>query len=767
MPILNSVSTKIRRGDQEDAGGDSTIKKIYRGDKLVYENAHLPITGNAVEHPWFEGDKKYNNPHGRSAAQEEWNGWHSETGNPLNYTDGWGKYSPLFTNVFDYKSYDGKYFLYRYRTPGAGSYFLSGHSDDEHVDLASAASTWNLFPVGGEELSGAGVGAQVQQRILLLHGAGDNFDPVNKDPDRSYATPPITSCTTEDYGDVGTEDFDSPSSLRDKRWALHQYMCQVTVPDDAKSMTFGAYVRIPKNDMLDDKNMGCITAILPAYNASDECFNRVNTIIFRKAADASSTILREGSVSGVVSGKSTFSQGHYQWSGPTLDTGSDGFGTRGINRWNDFADISDHKYEDAEDYHEFKKVSRTIYGEDLRSGNTSRLAILSLGFLENHSNLPDSRTGTPSGAVHFYNVFATFDTSTPSLVSENLVIHIDAENAASYSLSVVSVDVTGATNANYNGTYEYDSTNDVWYNNTNTDLSTDNKGYFYFNDSASRWQFGALQQYAKATGDTALNSFLSPSPDEATGFWSIDTNSNWTAGNSFVTAHAQAMSFAETLGGTTITDLQGNHNATLSGSFNDSPSPKNWEIDKDAGASVEFITFGDIETFNAPKDFTFSIWFEFTSISGDHDIFSKGIHATDKPILCWYDATVSGDTSLVDEGAGNTATISFLVYDGDTMHWVSAPSSSIVANQKYNLVIQHSTTGRSRIYINGVKKADHTKSSVDGMGNSVDPLKIGAPKGAGTQDSDMKIYAFHAYDKFLSYEEISQNFNHLRGRFSI
>ena len=218
--------------------------------------------------------------------------------------------------------------------------------------------------------------------------------------------------------------------------------------------------------------------------------------------------------------------------------------------------------------------------------------------------------------------------------------------------------------------------------------------------------------------------------------------------------------------GTTITDLQGNHNATLAGTFNNT-TPKNWELDKDAGTSVEFITFGDIETFNAPQDFTFSIWFEFTSISGDHDIFTKGTHAVNKPILCWYDAGVNA--SIPQLGGGNTNTISFMVTDADAAtghHWIAAPSSSIVANQIYNLVVQHNTSGRSRIFINNVEKADHTLSATDGMINSTDPLKIGAPT-SSSQDSDMKVYAFHAYDSFLTDAQIDQNWNHLKDRFSL
>lgn len=215
--------------------------------------------------------------------------------------------------------------------------------------------------------------------------------------------------------------------------------------------------------------------------------------------------------------------------------------------------------------------------------------------------------------------------------------------------------------------------------------------------------------------------------------------------------------------GSTITDIQGNHNATLVGSFNNT-TPKNWEIDKDAGTSVEFINFGDIETFNAITNFTFSIWFEFTSITGDHDIITKGEHSTSFPLLVWYDAEVS---SLADVGDANTATISFFVKDGSgTSHWVSAPSSSIVAGQVYNLVVQANHNGVSKIWLNGNESISNTKSTfTGGIANNTEPLKIGAPTGSA-QDSDMKVYAFHAYDDFLTEDQITQNWNSLRSRFS-
>ena len=222
--------------------------------------------------------------------------------------------------------------------------------------------------------------------------------------------------------------------------------------------------------------------------------------------------------------------------------------------------------------------------------------------------------------------------------------------------------------------------------------------------------------------------------------------------------------------GTSVTDLQGNQDATLSNAVFNNTTPKNWELDENPPSDpnrnhTSFIAFNEpFELFNAPQDFTFSIWFQFPSVIGDNDIITKGAHATNRPVLVWYDALVQGGTDV-----GNARTISFMVHDGSgNQHWVSAPTDSITVNQIYNLVVQHNTDGQSRIWINGVKKRDHTDSTTNGMLNNDKPLKIGAATGTtSTADSDIKVYAFHAYDSFLTDAQIDQNWNHLKGRFGL
>ncbi len=338
--------------------------------------------------------------------------------------------------------------------------------------------------------------------------------------------------------------------------------------------------------------------------------------------------------------------------------------------------------------------------------------------------------------------------------SQTLKINIDAENPYSYSRggTVLRFDVSGLTaegasgyfNSSNVGYYEIDGTQG---GKTKYRASGESDSTIRYRSSDNKWEFD--------TDGDGYHISVSTNDDNP---WDVTSWENHPDGD----GNSAQPVFSNFIGNT-INDIQGNHNAILSGGFNDI-TPKNWEIDKDAGVSVEFINFNDIETFNAITNFTFSLWFEFTSITGDHDIITKGDHSTNSAILVWYDAEVSG---LADVGDANTATISFFVKDGSgNSHWVSAPSSSIVAGQVYNLVVQADHNGVSKIWLNGNESVSNTKSTfTGGIANNTEPLKIGAPTGSA-QDSDMKVYAFHAYNDTLTEDQITQNWNSLRSRFS-
>tara|TARA_Y100000992_G_scaffold39182_1_gene22008 strand:+ start:110 stop:1243 length:1134 start_codon:yes stop_codon:yes gene_type:complete len=377
MPLLNPVSSQTKLGD-------SDYSRVYQGSDLVYENAHNAISGNAVSNPFFDSDAKYPGAIGLGFAQELWAGWASSS---LGYPANWGYHSPLFTNPYDYKSYLPNYFLYRYNTLGKG---LGSYANDEHVDLAKTVSS-----IGN---------LTAQKRILKLHGAGNRLMTGNTSTaNRSYPSPPITSCHND-----GITIGSSFSTNLSHRWCMHSYVAEVAIPSNATGATFGAYVKCPSDDHFKMLNGGVVALILPEYASNHACSTRVHTMIFRKQSSTGSFDLVEGDN---TAGNGT---AHFNWSGLT---DSHNFATRGAHRWNDYTYISAHQYEDSEDYHEFKKASRTvtnasgnalknpIFGNALQYGH----ALLVLGFLENHSYLGQYNSG-PTGAIQFYNPFVTFTT---------------------------------------------------------------------------------------------------------------------------------------------------------------------------------------------------------------------------------------------------------------------------------------------------------------------------------------------------------------------
>ena len=377
MPLLNPVSSQTKLGD-------SDYSRVYQGSDLVYENAHNAISGNTISNPFFDSDAKYPGAIGLGFAQELWAGWANSS---LGYPADWGFHSPLFSNPYDYKSYLPNYFLYRYNTKGVG---LGSFANDEHVDLARTVSY-------SYQLS-------AQKRILKLHGAGNRLTTINTNTaNRSYPSPPITSCHND-----GVTIGSSFSTDSNKRWCMHSYVAEVAIPSNATGATFGAYVKCPSDDHFKTLNGGVVALILPEYAFDHSCTTRVHTMIFRKSTSSSSFDLVEGSN---TAGNGT---AHFNWSGLT---DSHNFATRGAHRWNDYVHISAHQYEDSDNYHEFKKVSRTVTNASINAlkrpdvGNALQYghALLVLGFLENHSYLGQYPTG-PTGAIQFYNPFVTFTT---------------------------------------------------------------------------------------------------------------------------------------------------------------------------------------------------------------------------------------------------------------------------------------------------------------------------------------------------------------------
>jgi len=94
-------------------------------------------------------------------------------------------------------------------------------------------------------------------------------------------------------------------------------------------------------------------------------------------------------------------------------------------------------------------------------------------------------------------------------------------------VTVSGVSVYGIYRSQENGIYVYDSAQKVWYNSSHP--IADRRGYFYYNTSLNRWQFGNTLNDVKHVPGETNGHFMNPSTTEAQGFWGIqdNTTSHW------------------------------------------------------------------------------------------------------------------------------------------------------------------------------------------------------------------------------------------------
>lgn len=87
--------------------------------------------------------------------------------------------------------------------------------------------------------------------------------------------------------------------------------------------------------------------------------------------------------------------------------------------------------------------------------------------------------------------------------------------------------VNGVERSQENGVYLYEPTQRVWYNSSHS--NPNQRGYFHFNRTLNRWQFGnTLNDVLHVPGETNGH-FMNPSTTEEQGFWGIkdNTTSKW------------------------------------------------------------------------------------------------------------------------------------------------------------------------------------------------------------------------------------------------
>jgi hypothetical protein len=233
-----------------------------------------------------------------------------------------------------------------------------------------------------KDLGGGTLGDQ--RKVLALYGTGTNFPSntgvrANTNNNRTFPQIPLVGF----HNGSGT----AGSFPDDEAWVRHEWCQGVAIPDSATTVNFGAYVRVPNDDMFRSKNCGGFY-IWQTKSGT----NYINSLVIRKEADDNTFELDTGAATGLAAIQ--------QWSGisNTIDGGSGEYPLR----YNDSVSIQNITYRDAEDFPQFTKVELSV---SLQSGTNRRLG-LGLFFGENQDNLDES--GTPSGLIQFYNPFILF-----------------------------------------------------------------------------------------------------------------------------------------------------------------------------------------------------------------------------------------------------------------------------------------------------------------------------------------------------------------------
>jgi hypothetical protein len=215
--------------------------------------------------------------------------------------------------------------------------------------------------------------------------------------------------------------------------------------------------------------------------------------------------------------------------------------------------------------------------------------------------------------------------------------------------------------------------------------------------------------------------------------------------------------------GTTWTDLSGNGNTgTLVNGVGYSGSN---------GGALTFDGVDDYGSIPSPsplsgtKLFTFEIWVNFTSITGDFGSINK---------CAWLFAGGTGSGFAQPEfgvySANNTSftpnTINFGTGGGGTIGSLSINVSSLMSNGNwYQIVLVRSASNAQTVYLNAssIGTGNVSNSFTDGQ------TDFGAIHGNASFDGYLngRISNIKIYNRALTAQEVQQNYNATRGRYGI
>lgn len=258
-------------------------------------------------------------------------------------------------------------------------------------------NNWSANFPAFKDLGGANL--DNQSKVLKMYGAGTNFpdntgDKANTDNTRGSTDSNISLVGFSETAPAAA--FGSSSV-----WTKHGWCGTVNKPNIGSpavaTITFGVYVKVPSDDDFRDKNCGGMY-IHQNASAVEQEDQHIDAIVIKKSTDSMSLVTGQQS-----SGLNSLQQ----WSG--LNAGFTRNATVG-NRKDDITDIRSITYADSSDFRNFTKIEKTVSNQTTPSNKVG----FELFFGENQSNLDES--GTPSGAIHFYNPYIIFKDSSGNII---------------------------------------------------------------------------------------------------------------------------------------------------------------------------------------------------------------------------------------------------------------------------------------------------------------------------------------------------------------
>jgi hypothetical protein len=183
--------------------------------------------------------------------------------------------------------------------------------------------------------------------------------------------------------------------------------------------------------------------------------------------------------------------------------------------------------------------------------------------------------------------------------------------------------------------------------------------------------------------------------------------------------------------------------SNINGTLVNSPTYSNGGINL-LSASAQYISTSYNSIINATTTFTLDITFKSTTITNEQMLF-----ATSKNNATGWHVEIYQSKPILQVYPGGTYTFS---------------NTALSSNTTYNYIITYNN-GTITHYLNGVLNGSSSQTFTP----STNPLTIGAWTYAGSPALFFggTIYSVKFYNRVLTTDEISQNFNAIRGRYGI